>query len=400
MGKIAKRVPAPKPAEKPAIPRSFGVAAWWRAGGQHVTVPPEVVMKQPRSSRRHFVQGAAAAAGTVALHTSHGAAATIEQYIAKPPAGFAPLTMPGKITKVSAKGDFASFMQPNQLWPKPEVAKSLLEKAMMEFTGASNLTTSMARFISKDDVVAIKVNGIAGQKSTYTMATNFEVILPVVEAVLALGVPASKITVYEQFPDFLAGTRVNVRKWQLPAGVVVGTHNNADHKMPDIKVYQGIKTKYARIFTDATAVINISMIKDHSISGYTGLMKNMTHGNVNNPHEHHANQASPQIAMLYNHPIVTSRVRLHITDAFKVMYDKGPLDKDPKTRIPHGALYVCTDPIAMDTMGVKVVNDERKQRNLPSLADAGRDPRYVQSGADFGLGIHDLNQIRMQTFEI
>ena len=70
--------------------------------------------------------------------------------------------------------------------------------------------------------------------------------------------------------------------------------------MPEIKVYQGIKTKYARIFTDATAVINISMIKDHSISGYTGLMKNMTHGNVNNPHEHHANQASPQIAMLYN----------------------------------------------------------------------------------------------------
>jgi uncharacterized protein (DUF362 family) len=357
-------------------------------------------MKQPRSSRRHFVQGAAAAAGTVALHASQSEAATLEQYIAKPPAGFTPLTVPGKITKVSAKGDFASFMQPNQLWPKPEIAKSLLEKAMMEFTGASNLTTSMARFISKDDVVAIKVNGIAGQKATYTMATNFEVILPVVEAVLALGVPASKITVYEQFPDFLAGTRVNVRKWKLPDGVAVGTHNNADHKMPEIKVYQGIKTKYARIFTDATAVINISMIKDHSISGYTGLMKNMTHGNVNNPHEHHANQASPQIAMLYNHPIVTSRVRLHITDAFKVMYDKGPLDKDPKTRIPHGALYVCSDPIAMDTMGIKVVNDERKQRNLPSLADAGREPRYVQSGADFGLGIHDLNQIRMQTFEI
>lgn len=357
-------------------------------------------MNQPRSSRRHFVQGAAAAAGTVALHASHSDAATLEQYIAKPPAGFTPLTVPGKITKVSAKGDFASFMQPNQLWPKPEVAKSLLEKAMMEFTGASNLNTSMARFISKDDVVAIKVNGIAGQKATYTMATNFEVILPVVEAVLALGVPASKITVYEQFPDFLAGARVNVRKWQLPAGVAIGTHNNRDHKMPDIKVYQGIKTKYARIFTDATAVINISMIKDHSISGYTGLMKNMTHGNVNNPHEHHANQASPQIAMLYNHPIVTSRVRLNITDAFKVMYDKGPLDKDPKTRIPHGALYVCTDPIAMDTIGIKVVNDERKARNLPSLADAGREPRYVQSGADFGLGIHDLNQIRMQTFEI
>ena len=353
------------------------------------------------TSRRRFFQGAAAAAGAVALHAREATAASgVEEYIAKPPAGFNPLSAPGKITKVSAKGDFASFMQPNQLWPKAEIAKTLLEKAMMEFTGASNLNAAVARFISKEDVVAIKVNGIAGQKGTYTMATNYEVILPVVEAVLALGVPANKVTVYEQFPDFLAGTRVNVRKWQLPAGVVSGTHNNRDHKMPEIKIYQGIKTKYSRFFTDATAVINITMMKDHSISGYTGTMKNITHGNVNNPHEHHANQASPQIAMLYNHPIVTSRVRLHITDAFKIMYDKGPLDKDPKTRIPHGALYVATDPIAMDTMGVKILNDERKARNLPTLKDAGREPRYIQTGGELGLGVHDLNQIRMQTFEV
>jgi uncharacterized protein (DUF362 family) len=362
-----------------------------------------MTQRMPQTTRRGFVQGAAAAAAASAItlgSRQSDAAANIDSYIAKPPAGFTPFSAPGKITKVSAKGDFASFMQQNQLWPKPEVAKSLLEKAMMELTGGNNLNAAMGRFISKDDVVAIKINGIAGQKGTYTMATNYEVILPVVEAVLALGVPASKITVYEQFPDFLAGTRVGVRKWTLPAGVVTGTHNNHDHKMPEIKIYQGIKTKYATIFTNATAVINITMIKDHSIAGYTGTMKNITHGNVNNPHEHHAHNASPQIAMLYNHPIVTSRVRLHITDAFKVMYDKGPLDKDPKTRIPHGALYVCTDPIAMDTMGVKIVNDERKARNLPSLKDAGREPRYIQTGAELGLGVHDLNQIRMQSFEI
>ncbi|MGC4089844.1 MAG: DUF362 domain-containing protein [Polyangiaceae bacterium] len=352
-------------------------------------------------SRRQFAKGAAllASASGALLHAEPADAAKLEALVAKPPAGFSPFAATGKVTRVTAKGDFASFMQPNQLWPKADVARRLLEKAMMDFTGAPNLNEAMKRFIHKDDVVAIKVNGIAGQTG-YTMAVNFELILPVVEAVLAVGVPADKITVYEQFPNFLAGTRVNVREWKLPAGVKTGTHNNNDHSMPEIKVYQGIATKYCRIFTQASAVIDMTQMKDHSICGYTGALKNMTHGNINNPHKHHAGNANPQIAMLYNHPILKSRVRLHITDAFKITYDKGPLDKDPKTRVPHGSVYIATDPVAMDTIGWKVIEDERKARGLPTLKDAGREPRYIRSAADLGLGAHDLSAIKLGTAEI
>jgi len=353
-------------------------------------------------SRRKLVQGAAVLASVsagLAAATPAEAARSIDALIAKPPAGFTPFTAAGKVTRVNAKGDFAGFMQPNQLWPKEEVARRLLEKAMMEFTGAPNLNEAMKRFIHKDDVVAIKVNGIAGQTG-YTMAVNFELILPVVEAVMAAGVPVGKITVYEQFPNFLAGTRVNVRKWKLPEGVKTGTHNNNDHSMPEIKVFQSVPTKYCRIFTEATAVIDMTQMKDHSICGYTGTLKNMTHGNINNPHKHHAGNANPQIAMLYNHPILKSRVRLHITDAFKITYDQGPLDKNPKTRVPHGAVYVATDPVAMDTIGWKVIEDERKARGLPTLKDVGREPKYIRSAADLGLGVHDLNAIKLGTSEI
>jgi Domain of unknown function (DUF362) len=213
-------------------------------------------------------------------------------------------------------------------------------------------------------------------------------------------VPPEKITVYEQFPDFLAGTRVNVRNWKLPAGVKTGTHNNADHPMPDVKIYEGIPTRYCRFFTDATAVIDITMIKDHSICGYTGTLKNTTHGNINNPQKHHAHHASPQIAMLYNHPIVRSRMRLHITDAYKVMYDKGPLDKDPRTRVPHGAIYVATDPVAMDTFGWGIVEDERKKHGLGTLKDVGREPTFIRVAGELGLGVHDTNKIRVDSFEV
>ena len=67
----------------------------------------------------------------------------------------------------------------------------------------------------------------------------------------------------------------------------------------------------------------MTMIKDHGICGYTGTMKNITHGNINNP------QRAPDMSTMrarrspcsHNQPIVTSRVRLHITDAFKVTYE-------------------------------------------------------------------------------
>jgi uncharacterized protein (DUF362 family) len=352
-------------------------------------------------SRREFVAqvaGAGLAAGAL-FETESARAAGKASLVARPPAGFTPLSLPGKLVKVAAKGDFASIMQPNQLWPQQDVARRLLEKAMMELTGAANLVEAMKRFIHKDDVVAIKPNGIAGQKGA-TMATNFELILPLVEAVLGVGVPADKITVYEQYPGFLAGTRANVGKWKLPAGVGSKTHNNNDHPMPEVKIYQGIPTKYCRFLLDATAVIDLTMIKDHSICGYTGCLKNITHGNINNPHHHHAHNASPQIAMLYNHPIVTSRVRLHVVDAFKVMYDKGPLDKDPRTRIPHGAVYVTTDPVAMDAYGSKVVDDERKARRLPSLKEVKREPRYITTAAELGLGVADLDAIKLKSYEV
>lgn len=340
----------------------------------------------------------AATAASLASGVAH-AEDDASPLVAKSPKGFVPLEVPGKVVKVTAKGDFKAAMQPNLLWPKAEVAKRLLEKAMMELTGASNLVEAMKKFISKDDVVAIKPNGIAGQKG-HTMAVNFELILPVVEAVIALGVPPAKIMVYEQYPSYLAGCRVNVRSFKLPAGVQTATHNNNNHPMPEIKVYQGVGTKYCKQLLDATAVIDMTQIKDHSICGYTGTLKNITHGNINNPHEHHAHTASPQIAMLYNHPIVTSRVRLHITDAFKVTYDKGPLDKDPNTRVLQGSVYAATDPVAMDSVGWQLVDALRKEKGLKSLKDSKREPRYIRTAGELGLGVADLNAIVLRSLEV
>jgi hypothetical protein len=324
------------------------------------------------------------------------AATGTESWVAQTPHGFVPLSLPGKVVKVSAKGDVASFMQKNQIWPKAEVARRLLERALTELTGAPNLVEAIKRFIHKDDIVAIKPNGIAGSG----MSTAYELILPLVEACIASGVPATRITVYEQFSTYLLSTRVGAPKYDLPKGTAIATHNNKDFPMPGIAVYEGITTKYCRQLTDATAVINVGLVKDHGICGYTGALKNITHGSINNPEAHHAHFANPQIAMLYAHPVVTSRARLHIADGFRLMYDRGPLLKDPNAVVPHGAVYAATDPVALDAVGAQAVDNERKNRKLRTLAEAGRAPKYIQTAAELGLGLGDLNRIRVQSVEV
>ena len=79
---------------------------------------------------------------------------------AAPPAGFSPMSTTGRIVKVSKSG----ALQENGLWPVAETAKMMLERVMSELTGEADVVKAFGRFIHKDDKVAIKVNGIAGQK--------------------------------------------------------------------------------------------------------------------------------------------------------------------------------------------------------------------------------------------
>lgn len=317
--------------------------------------------------------------------------------VAKPPAGFVPMSAPGKVIRV----DKANTLQKNGLWPTQEAANVMLQRVMEELTGKSDLGEAFGRFVHKDDLVAIKPNGLAGRDGA-TMATNKELVLAIVKGVIAAGVPAKNIMVYEQFPKFLKGTRVVTQDGldpDFPAGIMTSVHENKDATMDGIQV-AGIETKFVRAFTDATCVINVSQLKDHSICGFTGTMKNITHGSIINPHAYHTHNASPQIAQLYAQDIVKSRVRLHITDGYKVIYDEGPQDKNKKRRIPHEALYASTDPVALDVVGWQVIETIRKENGLPTLKADGRQPTYIHAAADLGLGIAEPSKVRLRQVKV
>src|SRR5580700_4826208 len=162
---------------------------------------------------------------------------------------------------------------PNKLYPKAEDARRMLERAMTELTGKPDLAQAVGMFVHKDDKVCVKVNGIAQQN----MTTNKELVLPFIDAMIQVGAPPENITLLEQWYGYFAATRITEKN--VPAGVKISIHNNTDAKMGDLFIKgASVTTKFCTALTDSTAVINFGLIKDHSVSGYTGAIKNMAQG--------------------------------------------------------------------------------------------------------------------------
>ena len=355
--------------------------------------------RAPLLGRRAVIGGAAGlglagAAGALFPSVAEGRPAGL---VAKAPAGFLPMVAPGRVARVQK----ANAMQGNGLWPTQDAANLLLTRVMAELTGKQDLAEALKKFVHPSDKVAIKPNGLAGRTGA-TMATNKELVLALVRGLVAAGVPATSIVIYEQWESFMAGTRCADKKMvvdaEFPAGVTAMVHQNKDSSMEEISAAGG-KTRYARPFTDATCVINLSQMKDHSICGFTGALKNITHGSVLNPQDFHAHDASPQIAQLYSQDIVRSRVRLHIADATKVIYEGGPGDK-PARRVLQEAVYASTDPVALDVVGCELIEKLRKDNSLPTLKAAGRAPTYIQNAGELGLGIYDRSAITLRDVAI
>ncbi|HEV3193445.1 MAG TPA: twin-arginine translocation signal domain-containing protein, partial [Polyangiaceae bacterium] len=110
------------------------------------------------TSRRQFLGGAAAASAAATLLSSSPARARTQPTLAaQPPAGFVPLSAPGRVVKVTKSG----CLEANRLFPKADDAKEMLRRALEELTGKSDLAEAAKSFVHPEDKVCVKVNGIA-----------------------------------------------------------------------------------------------------------------------------------------------------------------------------------------------------------------------------------------------
>jgi len=251
----------------------------------------------------------------------------------------------------------------------PPVVRQMLDRALVELSGAQDEKAAWQSVGREDDFVAVKHNSIGAP----TLHSHTEINDAVAGQLAAqVGVKPERIVVVDRIvPEPYSELS---EPFTLPSN--------------------GLQTHLRRLYTDhATAIVNVSVLKSHSGEGVSAALKNHL-GSVNNPAAFHWWQPErlprnlPELNAL--DPLRT-KTRLCIVDAIRPLFAGGPADNE-QYRWDFRGLIVGTDPVAVTAVGIRILEAKRKEsvgKDWPMTA-ARRMVAYAQ---EIGLGNADADRI-------
>ena len=377
--------------------------------------------------RRTFLQVAAAA--PVVLPSGHAATEhklpkyhVVSHYAPSAHPGM-PGPYPGQVVSVhSEKSIDVATEKPNAA-----VVSEMLSRGMRALTGDADVRDSWARFISPSDVVGIKVNcsGAPGIMSTP------EVVAAIIHNLTAVGVKPSSIWIYERFQDQVE--TVHYDRY-VPAGVHIWTaeHTRGSAQSYDPATYvetaffdeDDTRSNLIRLVASPfTKIINVPNMKDHGASGVTGCLKNIAYGNFSNVARSHSGAVTNTYSFIGTLAMVEplpSKTVLQVMDGLRAIWHGGPFSPSRKFRFYPKQMMVGTDPVAIDHVMLDIIDSKRKAEHAVSVWDRSmkyvsatgdhmnnpdinqfiREPGHIEYAAHLGLGVYDLDKIKVRSIEV
>ena len=313
---------------------------------------------RPEMTRRRFLVGAgtALAAGELAVSPAED----------QKPAFALPGPYPGRVIEIHHSGSA------HQGKVRPGPVKEMVDRGMMELTGASDAVAAWRTLFQKGDRVGLKVNpvGCPSTDNDFGIMSSFPVIGAIIEGLRRAGLTNKDILLFERYADQFrkAGyDRFLQREWPGVAwyasafaycdtqtdlaGLDVVAGKKADRDLHvlgyDRDVFQRFdfthpdhdandplrhQSHVSRIVTGnlINKIINIPVLKDHSSAGVTLALKNISHGMVNNVCRSHVGPAKglnrcaefiPRVVAL---PALRRKIVLHILDGLIGQWQGGP----------------------------------------------------------------------------
>ena len=298
---------------------------------------------------------------------------------------------PGPSKVVIARDDKLQLGQGREDVSQQAVVK-LLNETLVRLTGQKSAKAAWASLFKPTDVVGLKVNCLG-------RVTRPEVVYGIVECLIAAGLPAGQIIIWDRSDRELRAAKYRLNRGgsdvQCHGTDALGSGFAAGYERT-IRKSGRIGSFYSQIVAkQCSALISVPVLKDHNLAGLSGGMKNF-YGAIHNPNKYHDDNCDPFVADVVAHPYIREKLRLVVCDATTAQYNGGPTLR-PQWSWPFNGLLVGTDAVAVDRVAVERIEQQRRAKKMKSLADDGRPATYLQSAQRAKLGTADLARIEQIT---
>lgn len=295
------------------------------------------------------------------------------------------------------------------------VVHAMVDRLVLAVTGQPDLGKAWSSLVAPNDKIGIKISAAGGELFT----THHDVLTAIVDGLLAAGHPRSSIVVWDRSIEGTKGAgykksdgfelkSITPRDGYDPKAtftapllgkLVWGDVDYVSDKGKSIPLSDTENTSNVSHFSkivanDVTKIINVPVMSNSTTNGIAGCLYNVTIPNIDNWRRFAmgAPFGAESIAMIYANPGISQKVVLNIMDGLLAQYGGGPASQ-PNFAVHHDTLYASKDPVALDTIALKRLDEWRSRGHFPPI---GRLASYEQTATAVGLGNSDPSRIEVK----
>ena len=285
------------------------------------------------------------------------------------------------------------------------VVRGMVDRLVMATTGQPDVARAWGSLVSPNDKVGIKISAAGGELFT----THREIVNAIVDGLVAAGQTRSKIIVWDRLWGGMkeAGYNPTVDGYQLRAvppadgydpkavftAPVLGklVWGDLEYRvegktvpLPDDENTSNVSHFSKILANEVTKIINVPVMSNTEANGIAGCLYNVTIPNIDNWRRFTQGYGfgAAGIAELYADPNVGRKVVFNLMDGLVAQYAGGP-ESQPNFSVHHATLYAGKDPVAIDSVALRKLEQWRARSSLPAL---GQMAAYVKAADMIGLG--------------
>lgn len=293
---------------------------------------------------------------------------------------------------------------------------AMVDRLVLAATGQPTVAKAWASLVSPEDKVGIKISAAGGELFT----THHDVVTAIVDGLVAAGQARDKIIVWDRSLGGIktAGYQPGKDGYQLRAiPPREGYDAKAAFSAPllgkliwgdlEYKSDQGNAATLSAsentstlsyickiLSSDVTKIINVPVLSTTETNGIAGCLYNVTIPNIDNWRRFTEGSrfGAPSIAEMYQDPRIGKKVVLNLMDGLVAQYAGGPQSR-PNYALHHATLYASKDPVAIDAVVLKQIEEWRANASVPAIT---REALYIKVAAQMGLGNSEANRIEIK----